>query len=591
MKNKNTLLQLAILIILLLAMGIAFWRSNSSQSAAVNGVPSAVKDRIGQRRWSTGDGSSPAGLETLKNQEFLGIEPETEPVVLPSGRTVGAMSKPTSKTPSSKVSAKLGEPYRPGQRPVHAGANGNVYQVASTSVGGSNARSGYQSMGGGPRAVSGLFTGSKNVDLPVDEKTKQMFSPFLGGLTKQQAAALNQSLNGLSSRVERAIYHAMLPKSKKDANIEKYLQRNRVDGTETIGPATGPFAEVINQVSSQKAGIMKSMGNAYGSAAAKDAGKVMDAYQSELASVLNNVGNQTPEQLADKARQISQKYNKELEKVSQKRGLEKYSQDLQAKDQEFLQNFEKMYGGDNDLAGKVAQLQQQARTQKEELFKNGGSYNEMFAKQTEIERSYQENLRKMLAENGYSLKGLDKLDQEQVAKELEARRRAQEEGKALPMAYRLKDEEVAKIKENIPDSPTLQKTYGTQGAALLQPIYQNYDQKVDGILRNPETSREEKNDELFKAYQELQTQLRTPEVQKMQVDANIDQIIQGTELSRATPEQKEGFKQHAQPILQEMYRRINAISDSDLPEPEKKHQIEAAQRQAEQQLFGGASAQ
>ena len=59
------------------------------------------------------------------------------------------------------------------------------------------------------------------------------------------------------------------------ANIEKYLQRN----ASPAAASAGPFAPVLDQVASQKAGVVQSMGNAFGQEAAQEAGQVMDDFQ------------------------------------------------------------------------------------------------------------------------------------------------------------------------------------------------------------------------------------------------------------------------------------------------------------------------
>ena len=266
--------------------------------------------------------------------------------------------------------------------------------------------------------------------------------------------------------------------------------------------------------------------------------------------------------------------------------MEKYRNDLQAKDKELLQGLEQSYGG--EMAGKIAQLQQSALEQKMQLAQQRDlSYDELQAKLAEIDFNRDRGMRTLLTENGYSLRSLDQLKRDEIQRDIDQERQAQEEGKSLPMPYVPSNKEIEKRESQIPSSQDLQNSLGPERAAVYETFYAPYRQEVDKILRDTETSRDEKNEQLLRAHEKLQKQLQDPKTQNQLVDATLNQFVRESDLSRATPEQKEAFKETARPILQQMYQEQIEISNSDLPDTEKKRLLEESRQRAMQQLSGG----
>ncbi len=596
-RNKTVLL--GVIIVLLLAIGVAFWRvhdtanTETSASYAVPGQgpsnPSFPKVERQHR------------LASLKSQEILGIPLEAQEDI-PGRAEVrasgGNVKYPGNrgKTPSGFSSLEV-----PGAKTARSG---NVYAQADRSL------SPYQLDGGTPvtspgsgsyQAVSAPNLSSPEASLTRDssdsnEYVHKSMSPFLRGLTQEQAAALNKSLTGLSDRVERAIMQAMLPKSKKDANIEKYLQRNRSgEDSASAEAAAGPFAGVLNQVSSQKANIVKSMGNAYGGGAAKEAGQIMNAYQKELGSLLNNAAGKNPEEIAKQARAISHKYNKKLDNMSDKYGLEKFKQETLAKDQAYLAQVEQTYG--SDISGQMAELRQQALEQKMQLAQETGLTTEdAYAKHLAIEQQLWQQEQNLLTSQGYSPTQLYKIKNKQKQAELDQQAADEQEGKKLPQVYRMSEKQQSQYMHSVEQmNQQMQQndlaSYGPRGAEMLQSVYDWYTPAVQQIISDPETSQEEKDRALAQASQRANQELarlkKTPQMRQMRVDTTIDHIMQDPGMQQASAEQRAAFEQMARPVLQDMFDKASAIEESNLSEPEKRRQLQALQEETRRKLSGG----
>ncbi len=604
MDNKNKLLQVSILIIFLLAVGIAFLRTTKPQISS--SISQITQKKSGNLPDKNSQQKNPIDRwNLLKTQEFLGED------------STGDSQSPTSLNSSGPTS------YSPESFPPSGGSNrpssqthndGNVYssavnslrvptlqrrQDANTPSLNSGNASG-NSKGGGATSFSGNDSQITGVHQPTAQEYKnQMFNPFLGGLTKDQASSLERTLGSLSNNVERAILQAMLPKSKKDANIEKYLQRNRADSSETsTEQSSGPFAGVLNQIKSQKANIMKSMGNAYGAAAAKDAGKVMDSYQKELGAALSNTTGKTSEEVLDQARALSKKYNKQLEKVSQKHGIEKFKQDSLAKDTAFLNNIEKAYG--SEIASKMGETFATARQRELELAQSGLPMDEYYQKLMENQRLRRQAAEQLLQENGQSLKPYLQLEDEEERKGVEDQLQQEESGKALPLPYQVDPKEREAFDKSLTQErdekvQIAEKMYGETGARLINNVYDQYAQKTKTILENPETSPGQKKKLLMDARQEANRQIDAiqsqPEMQQLrednQVESTLSQLMKDPAFANATDEQRTQFQEAARPVLHEMYFQINKVAASNLPEAEKQRQIQAIQDRAQRRLSGG----
>ncbi len=430
-----------------------------------------------------------------------------------------------------------------------------------------------------------------------DQLVQTPFSPYLASLTKEQAASLEKQLNGLSGRVEAAVLRALLPKSKKDINVEKYLSRRSNANSDETG--NKQFATVSQQLAQQKTGIMRSMQQAFGPRAGKEAGQLMDSFEQELMSALNQPG-QSNEQIRQKTNQISRKYNEKLQQLGQKHGLEKMKQERESKDSIFQQQLNKSYG--SEMAEQLGDIMEKYRQKDLALAQQSGTLNEkeyyeqLYANQ----RSRHKEMETALLKNGKSLTGLIRAEDEEEGRVIGQALKQEQEGKELPRAYRASREEKEASARSVKTEReekirVAREIYGEQGIRQIDEVYTRYEAKKQEIMDNDETSLLEKQQQLrqarLDANQSLDRIQKSPEMKALrenrQVESSLQQLMQDPGFAQATPEQKTAFVQTARPILQEMYSKANAIvDDPNLSDEQKEQQIKALQEQAQRQLMG-----
>ncbi len=595
MEKKSLLLQLSILIIVLLGAGLAALRWSGEEG---------VSHSYNKARTSSGYAQQPPtrepSFENLKKQEMLGLAPSsprtgTRYVRTPDGRLVPAGPRSSiAATPSADMSLPSGRPYALGGR--HGASVGNLPQNSFNPKGLSNINyNKYGSSSAGTsagRTVAGGEGAARAAGVyqpTVAEQQARELAPYMASLTnKDRAQKLQQQLNAVTLGVERALAKALLPKSKKDANIEKYLNRNA--SPQAI--AAGPFAGVIQQVAAQRAGVVSSMGNAFGKEAAKEAGQVMSDYQNELSSALTQPG-QTQEQLAQKTREISQKYNDKLQKVSEKHGFQQFYAERVAKDNQLKEELSKHYGP--EIVAAAGAKIDAAREKDMLLARQGLPAEEYYNQQLANQQSRRKEIEAVITGAGKSTRGLleaeNQLEQDEVARALEA----EESGQKQVRVYRASEEELTAIgtslsqerQEKVQAAGSL---YGAEGAQRMDAVYQRYYQEYMRIWNDPETSRTEKQQASMNLRQEVNNEIdqiqRDPSLQQArvtrQVDAQMSQIMDS--MSGASPEQKDAVEQRARPILTEMYERANEIQNSNLPEDEKQRRLQRVQEDAQRQL-------
>ncbi len=437
----------------------------------------------------------------------------------------------------------------------------------------------------------GSFSGLSGGQMTDKEKASETpFSPYLAALTKEQADSLSKQLDGLTDRVQAAVLRALLPKSKKDANIEKYLARHQATAAEKdAAQSSGKFAEVSRQIAQQKAGIVKNMQASFGDKAARQAGQLMDAYQKELMDVLNNP-NLTPEQIQQKTREISKKYNDKLQKLSEKSGLEKMKNEHETRDNAMQHALATAYG--DEMAGKLSSVLAKYRQNELNLVQQRGlDAEEFFKLQLENDAQRQKAIEKLLLENGQPLGPYRKLRERQLENWLAGQKKLEENGEALPVAVSYSKEQQDEYNGKVFEStePILQgaqNLFGEQGRAELEPVVQNYRTEVSRIMANPETTLEEKNQLLLEANQKMNNE-RKEKVVNMQVEKQLEDMFQNPALANVSPQEREAFERQARPVLRDMYSRANDIMENpDLTERQKEQQLQALQEESMRKLSG-----
>ncbi len=594
MEKNRQLFQLGFLIVVLLALGLALLRTTSYSPAADASGRSARERAAEAERLS---------MEALKNEEILGV---------PAGRD-GTLTKEQKR--ALAVQRYVRRPdlsLNANDYTLDTQAVGrNPYaSLPGTSVGDSSSGS-YRakglsaadygkyrgSAGSSAGAAAGASSQAPGVYRPgVQEQMlaerERAFSPFMAAMNKEQHKKLESQLKGLSSGIDRAVARALLPKSKKDANIEKYLQRN----ASPEAAAAGPFAPVLEQVAAQKAGVVNSMGQAFGPQAAKEAGQVMNSFQQEMSAAVTAPG-QTPQQIADKVKAVTQKYEQKLQKMTEDNGFRQFEQERLAKDNLLKQELAKQYGA--DFAALAGEKIDAAREKDMLLARQGLPAEEYYKQQLANQRERRKAIEDLLAQSGKSTKGLFAAEDEVERRDVEQKLKDEEEGKTLGRSYRAGEKELAAIDQSLTQERdeklrTAGEVYGEEGARRVDGIYQKYYDEYMKIWTDPDSSKTAKQQASMKLRQDVNRQLEQvqnePQMRQArlerQVESSLSQLMQDPGVSRASATQKAALEEKARPILREMYERVNDILASDLPDAEKQRRIEAVQAQAQRKLSG-----
>lgn len=594
MEKNRQLFQLGFLIVVLLALGLALLRTTSYSPAADASGRSARERAAEAERLS---------MEALKNEEILGV---------PAGRD-GTLTKEQKRALAVQ---------RYVRRP-DLSLNANDYTLDTQTVGrnpyaslpgtsvGDSSSGSYRakglsaadygkyrgSAGSSAGAAAGASSQAPGVYRPgVQEQMlaerERAFSPFMAAMNKEQHKKLESQLKGLSSGIDRAVARALLPKSKKDANIEKYLQRN----ASPEAAAAGPFAPVLEQVAAQKAGVVNSMGQAFGPQAAKEAGQVMNSFQQEMSAAVTAPG-QTPQQIADKVKAVTQKYEQKLQKMTEDNGFRQFEQERLAKDNLLKQELAKQYGA--DFAALAGEKIDAAREKDMLLARQGLPAEEYYKQQLANQRERRKAIEDLLAQSGKSTKGLFAAEDEVERRDVEQKLKDEEEGKTLGRSYRAGEKELAAIDQSLTQERdeklrTAGEVYGEEGARRVDGIYQKYYDEYMKIWTDPDSSKTAKQQASMKLRQDVNRQLEQvqnePQMRQArlerQVESSLSQLMQDPGVSRASATQKAALEEKARPILREMYERVNDILASDLPDAEKQRRIETVQAQAQRKLSG-----
>ena len=585
-KNKK-LLQLGFIIIVLLALGLAFMKTT--------GAGSASRRTAGTRQAAV---PRQPTLEELKNEEFLGVAP--------SGQVAGRYQNAPQQT-----THRQGNTYYPASNAPQTGLNQGDYTLRAPTVNkpysGSYSGSGAPYMGQTMPANYGSYRagvpgntvsgGTNNSAAPgVYQPTREealrreranAFAPYLAGANKDKQKQLSKQLETLSSGLDRAIAKALLPKSKKDANIEKYLQRNS-----SRGVSAGPFAPVLDQVAAQKDSVVQSMTQAYGKQAGAQAGRMMDSFQKEMASAVNAPG-QTQQQIANKVREVANKYQQKLEKMSQDNGFRQFEQERLTKDNQLKEALAKQYG--SQIAGEAAQAIDAARAKDMQLARQGLPAEEYYKQQLENQRVRRGQIEKVIHQHQMPLDGLRKIEDGMQMEEVQRQLADEEGGKVLPRKHKMTDAQLNAVRGDLQQQRNslvgnAQQIYGEAGAREIDALLQKYQQDYMELANNQEISAAEfdkKAMELrLKVNQDIQARQDSPQMKEARVNKQVDAIMRDPSVAQLSAEQKQALRSHAHDVLAATFEKIDKINASNLSNAEKQKQIQQAQAEAQRQLSG-----
>ncbi len=600
MENTKRWVKFILFVLALLAIGLAALRVMSYHASSQ--LQSQAKQQQNHERRL---------LTNLKDEEILGLppQPDADPLtrqekraqavqrylrrpnlsVHPQDYTLSAPRTYQQPSPAALPSVSAGHAL-PSNPPAYQPEGLSPANYAQYGTGAS--ASGYAAPAQADAAPQQPGMYRPTVQEAVQNERNRAFAPFLTGMSKKQQEQLQNQLQGLSSNIDRAIAKALLPQNKKNANIEKYLQRHSSSG----GVSSGPFAPVLDQVASQKAGVVNSMGQAFGQEAAQEAGQVMDDFQSEMASAVNSP-DMSSQQIAEKVKQVAQKYEQKLQKLSNDNSFKKFQQERIEKDNLLKAEISKKYG--SEIAAQANQVIDAAREKDMQLAMQGLPAEEYYNRQAENQNARRKALEDIITKNGKSTQGLFEVENKLADEEVKKARQDEKEGKVLGRSYRASPAELKarekslnpNRKENVKKAGEI---YGEEGARRVDAIYEKYQDEYMKIWQDPDTSKTDKEDASNKLRQSVNKELddlqNDPQLKEArlnrQVEGSLSQIMQDPNVQQATSEQKAALEQHARPILREMYEQVNQVMASDVPDAEKQKQIQQIQATAQRKLSG-----
>lgn len=357
---------LLLFIVILLVLAAAFLLRSSYQQQPQEQAPSAAPSALAEGEPAV---SSDDFMLMLEHPQAEGLPSAAEILGRSQQQGAAAPRLPARQVPAGAMSAPQAAALSYAQRPQGAvfpqprvSANqGNPFPSASYgntssrplnySLGSSGVQPGAVALAGRPADVAEYQQGAQG--------RQNMLASATPTQTWQQQKKLNSQLQGFSAGLERAIASAMMPKSKRQQNIEKYLNRSRGEAAQMDDAvygaenkqAGGPAAQVMRQLAAQAQSIVNDVRSSYGDKAAEGAQSIMNDFQKEMSDTLNAPGD--PQEKQIRASAVNNKYNKKLQQFNDQQAFGRLAQQLQQEDEKYLQKIAQTYGPETEAAARV----------------------------------------------------------------------------------------------------------------------------------------------------------------------------------------------------------------------------------------------
>lgn len=376
----------------------------------------------------------------------------------------------------------------------------------------------------------------KNSAAVQEERAGRILAPFMR-TNRKDRERMNAQWNKLSAAIDRAVFQALMPKSKKEAMIEKYAAKPSQTASDPVlqsSGLTGAFAPVGQAVSAQKQEIVKSFGSTFGVGAAHQAGRLMDAFASELGSALNTPGI-TQEQAAKRVQEISKKYQQKMNDLADKNQYDKFVADRQAQDNAQKEALHNLYP-DGQVSEQINTFIDTASQKVQQLIKRTDlSPDEQSAQYAQIEQEKRDGIQNAILKSGQSLNPFYNWEQKQAQEDLAKLKEKIENGEVESVARVATPKETSTMKENVKaQRQGLEKglladpRFGQAAVEEVTPILDNYENQLNQLYTtelSPD-ERREKEVELLKNVNRGLLQKRMEQVQRMDIpDAQKQQAL------------------------------------------------------------------
>lgn len=474
MDEDKNLVKWGIFLVAIAAVLFAVWRVMSYQEARRPVMPPVTKT-IRLNSTDTPYTSSPQtaeSFETIRNRELL------DPFIVSSTPTLTTPVSADEKT----IPARTGQRMQNNTAVVNPRTGRSAIDAQNAPLSSSTATSNTaESNVQNPAFRPGVYQPTAQEKLQAERES--YLAPFLVDAKKKEE--IDQKLSSLSSNIMRALQGLLTPKSKKDKNIEKYLNRN-TEGTSTGSSATAtapnqqdPFKTVLNQISGQKASLVKSMASSFGAKAGQRTGQLMDKMAQDVSSVVNSP-NLTDQQKAEKIQKLTKDYDRKFEKLNQESQYDKFVADRIEHDNQQKAALQAKYPNNDELNAKLGQIIDASRERDLELSQRQDLTRDEYytALQDNHYKTHQE-LENTIKQAGVSLSGLHQVDNEQAAKDLRERQQLEEEGKIISVAHISSTEDTKRLENRLNQESSdmmeqVKASFGKERAAGLQTILDDY---------------------------------------------------------------------------------------------------------------------
>lgn len=457
--------------------------------------------------------SAPAALEELLPEGSVPLSPQAQQ---PVAASYPHASQAALRYPRGRASDKQ---IYPGKRQSHS-AYPRYVQTNFYSPDDKSAAVPYTpSVAGG--ATSGSFA-SSTWQAQIKEERARMLAPYLRPNRKEKEK-MDAQWNKFSAAIDRAVAQALHPKSKKEAMLAKYAP---AQAGQAQTAAAGPFAPVMQAVSAQKQEVVQSFGSAFGSAAARQAGGLMDSFASEVSQALNTP-DATAQQTSQRIKELAKKYQKEMDNLAQKSQYEKFVAQRVAQDAKQKEELGALYP---DEKAQISQLIDQTREKDLALATQNLSREEYFNQLAQNNQALRSGIGQLLAQGGKSSQGFQQWEQGQTQQYLEQLNRLEETGQIQSVARVANADEKQHTQSEVSTQSKrikeeISAAFGAQAMADFEPILNHY-QQVRNRIDEAELSPAEREAQKAKAVKEANRQV-------------IDQAIRHVEKLDIPAEQKQ----------------------------------------------------
>ncbi len=390
-----------------------------------------------------------------------------------------------------------------------------------------------------PSSIRATYTSGPSVSFGnstavQEERAARMLAPF-SRASRQDQDRRNAQWAKLSAAIDRAVLQALMPKSKKEALLEKYAPTPAAvaaDPAIQSSGLTGVFAPVGQALAAQKQEMMKNFASSFGGNAAQQAGRLMDSFASELGAALNTPG-LTQAQASQRVKEISKKYQDKMNDLANKNQYDKFVADRLAQDNQQKDALHNLYP-DGDLSAQINQYIDTASQQVQELMKRTDlSPQEQSAQYVQIEQDKRSHIIDAISQSGQSLNPFYQWENKQTEEELAKLKEKIENGEVESVARAATTTDISTLeahfkdwKKKVEDNAAKDPIYGKQVFETENAILDKYKEQFDKLYAEELAPDERKdrankligdlNRELIQERMDLVERMDIPDEQKQQ---------------------------------------------------------------------------